>query len=122
MSEDNMRVYVFDSTYNDETDGKLIVNDVNPIPFLNCINPLYIGARQGQVERMRKLIDKEKLGGNSIGYWNLTGNPGYVTKKGKLNLEAFKAHDVIMFADPSRVHEQYRAAYVAFIDAVKQAL
>lgn len=121
MKEENMKVYVFDSTY-DDSDGTLKINDVNPIPFLNCISPLYIGARQGQVNRMKELINKNKLGGESIGYWNLTGNPGYVTKKGKLNTEAFKKHDIVLFAHPDRVHEQYRKAYIAFIEEVKKVM
>jgi len=121
MNEDNMRVYEFDSIYDDET-GKLNVTDASAISFLNSTNPLYIGARQGQVTRMKELIESSKLGGCSVGYWNLTGNPGYITKKATLNLEKLREHDVIIFAHRGRVHEDFREAYGVLIDAVRKEI
>lgn len=118
--EDNMRVYVVESRYEGDLVDGLKITDVPVVPFLNCRNPLYVGVRQGQVNRMKNNIRLDKLDGTSIGFWELKGL--YVSKKGNLNLDAFKQHDVIFFADPSRIHETIREAYTAFVAEVKNAL
>lgn len=115
---ETMKVYTCESRYEDTPEG-LVISDVPPIPYLNCISPLYIGVRTGQVTRMRKNIDREKLGGKAVGYWELSG---LVTRKGKVLLEEFKKYDVIFFADPSRINEKVRDIYTRLIEYVKSNL
>jgi hypothetical protein len=119
-NEDNMRVYVVDSRYEGDLVDGLKITDVPSVPFLNCRNPLYVGVRQGQVTRMKNNIHQEKLDGTSIGYWDLKGS--YVSKKGTINYDAFKNHDVIFFANPDRADETIRSSYASFIEVVKQTL
>jgi hypothetical protein len=117
MKEELMRIYVVNSDYNFSETG-VSVTDVPAIPFLNSRNPLYIGVKEGQVKRMKDNIKNEKLGGLSLGFWELGGTQGFITKKGKLQLDAFRKHDVIFFADPSRIHEKYRNTYMQLIETV----
>ena len=116
-----MRVYVSETVYDDSGDT-LSVTDVPDVPFLNCRNPLYVGVKESQVRRMIRSINREKLGGLSIGFWELCGNPSYVSKKGKINLDQFKTHDVIFFASPSRIHPKFKEKYSELIEAVKSRL
>ena len=118
MKDDDMNIYVCETSYVEEN-GKLIFTDVSSIPFLNSVNPLFIGARTGQVNRMKNLIALEKLGGLSIGWWELAGQNPLVFRSGKINWDKLKEYDVIFFADPSRVHEKIRPSFTAFIEEIK---
>lgn len=118
--EELMRVYIVESRYEGDLETGINVVDVPAVPFLNCSNPLYIGVRQGQVKRMRNNINHEKLGGTSVGFWEL--NPSYITKKGKINWDEFKKHDVIFLASPDRIHDNARPAYSQLIKEVTSAL
>lgn len=119
MSQEvNMRVYIAESRY----DSMNSIVDVSNIAFINSRNPLYIGAKEGQVSRMKNNIHQEKLDGMSVGFWELHQKPGYVTKKGKIQIELFRGHDVIFFADPNRVHEKFREAYKLLIKTVTEQL
>lgn len=111
-TEEIMRVYVVESRYDDQEAG-INVTDVPSVPFINCRNPLYIGVRQGQVNRMKKNIHNEKLGGTALGYWEMTP---YVSRKGKVNLDEFKKHDVVFLASPERCSEKVRPVYAELIN------
>jgi hypothetical protein len=113
-----MRVYVVDSRYTDEA-VVLNISDVPSIPFLNSRFPLYVGVRQGQVLRMQKAIKQEKLGGVSVGIWNLSP---YISKKGKINWDELNKHDVIFFANPDRICEKYTNIYTELIKLVSDRL
>jgi hypothetical protein len=117
-TEGLMRVYIVDTDYSDLKN----IQDVPAIPFLNCRNPLYIGAKDQQIRRMRRAIKQEKLGGIAAGFWELNGNPGFVTKKGDINWSKFKEHDVVFLTNPSRVHESKRVVYERFVELLKAKL
>lgn len=117
-TEGLMRVYVVDTNYSDLKN----IQDVPVVPFLNCRNPLYIGAKEQQVRRVRRAIKREKLGGVAAGFWELNGNPGYITKKGAINWSKLKEHDVIFLANPERVHESKRAVYTQLVEVLKANL
>lgn len=117
-TEELMRVYVVDSRYEGEATSPTIT-DVPPVPFINCRNPLYIGVRRGQVKRMRNNIKNEKLGGVALGYWEMTP---YVSRKGRVNLDEFKKHDVIFLASPDRCHEEFRELYAELVKVVTTSL
>ena len=117
-TEELMRVYVVDSRYEGDLSNLTIV-DVPPVPFINCRNPLYIGVRKGQIKRMRNNIKNEKLGGTALGYWEMTP---YVSRKGKINLDEFKKHDVIFLASPERCHEEFRGLYSELVRVVTSSL
>ena len=117
-TEGLMRIYIVDTDYTDVEN----IQDVPVIPFLNCRNPLFIGAKDQQVRRMRRAIKREKLGGISAGFWELNGNPGYVTKKGVINWSKLREHDVVFLSNPSRVHESKRDIYTRFVEILKNNL
>lgn len=100
-----MRTETFQSIYNTP-------NDIQDVPdhFLTGTNPLYIGAKYGQVQRVRKLLDETDKKGFAIGVWDLE-KLGYLTKDGKLNTGLFKSHGYVCGASPDRVPEQFREAY-----------
>ncbi len=111
-----MQVFICDSNYDDAAN----IQDVQVVPFLNCRNPLYIGAKEGQVNRMKNAIAREKLGGTSLGFWELnTTDTVYLSKKGKLDASKFKEHDMVFLSNPSRVHEKYRAMYSELVAQIQ---
>lgn len=117
-----MNIYISQTVMMEAEDGQLSFSDVHPVAFLNSKMPLYIGARTGQVNRMKKNIEQNKLGGSSVGWWELAGKNAFVHRSGKINLDKFKEYDVIFFADPERIHDSLKKSYENFITAVKRGL
>lgn len=116
--EPQMRVYVTNTVYDDDDYTKPAL-DILSIPFIEARNPLYIGTRTSQVNRVAKLITEEKLDGTSIGYWELVGEPTYLTKKGKLHVENLRKHDVIFISNSDRCDAKYKKVYEDLIKALK---
>ncbi len=117
-----MLVCTFSTQYPDTTTGEFI--DVPAIPFINSTYPLYIGVREGQVKRVQKRIEREKLGGVSLGYWELHHGEGkaYLTRQGKLNWDLLKKHDVIIFSDSDRIDPKHTDLYKELISTVSAKL
>lgn len=109
-----MNVQIVESVYYGIQD----VGDVNNKDFLKKKNPLYIGAREGQVVRMRKLLDDNDKKGFALGVWEL-GELGYLNTDGSLNKNLFKLHDEVYCARSERVHEQFRPAYERLVEALR---
>jgi hypothetical protein len=103
-----MKVHIVDSVYNNLKD----ITDVPDLSMLNT-NPLYIGARKGQVVRTNKLDNF-----TSVGYWELE-QFGYLDNKGLVRKNVFKKHDAIYITNPQRVDTKYRAAYQNLIETLK---
>lgn len=95
----------------DYTDLKNIDNVTN-LSFQDAVNPLYIGTRLGQVERMKEKMHREKLFGKAIGVWEMKP---FLNKDGTLNAKKFQDFDGVFFSDPSRVHESIREQYEMLI-------
>lgn len=109
-----MQVIVTNTDYSDKDN----IRDVPSEEFLASRNPLYIGGRVGQVKRMRKNIKQDKLGGIAVGFWELKGNPGYITKRGTVNWDQLQNHDVVFISSSDRVEKDVRAAYQRFLDTL----
>jgi hypothetical protein len=116
--EEPMRVYVVESRFEGDMNN-LTITDVPSVPFLNCRNPLYIGVKTGQVKRMRNNIKNEKLGGTALGFWEMLP---YVSRKGKVNFDEFKKHDVVFLASPERCHEQFKELYSELVKVITSSL
>lgn len=112
--EFKMSVFVCETTYPEEMGEGLW--DVPSIPFFESTNPIYIGVRTGQVSRMKKAISQEKLGGQSVGFWEV------ITKKGKINWDLLRSHDAVFIASPTRCHEKFREQYSQLVDIIKATL
>ena len=110
-----MQVVVCETRYPEEAGEEGLHWDVPTIPFLAARNPLYVGVKDQQVSRMKKAIEAEKLGGTSVGFWEL------ITKKGKLNWELIRAHDVVFISSPSRAHESFRDKYTELLESIVSA-
>ncbi len=95
----------------DYTDLKNIDNVTN-LSFQDTVNPLYVGTRIGQVERMKEKMHREKLFGKAIGVWEIKS---FLNKDGTLNAKKFGDFDGVFFSDPSRVHESIREQYELLI-------
>jgi hypothetical protein len=103
-----MKVHTVDSVYQNLKD----ITDVPDVSMLNS-NPLYIGARKGQIMRVNQLDNF-----TSIGYWELQ-QFGYLNSKGILRKEVFRKHDVIYAANPDRVDPKYRSVYQRLIETIR---
>jgi len=95
-----MLVNVVKSDYSD-------IKNITDVPdsFNEAKNPLYLGAREGQVKRVRK-----KGKGFACGVWEL-GEFGLLTPTGELDNTLWERHDAVFAADPQRVPEKFRATY-----------
>ena len=129
MNEEIMRVYVCEAApmSTEETELKaFLINrkeGAQVIPLENCgTNPLFIAVNEGQQIRMQKNFEATTLDGSSVGYWSLTGQAGYLSKNGVLNKEKFTSHAVVFFANPERVHPQFRGAYMDLIQKVREMM
>lgn len=91
-----------------------IDNVTNP-SFQDAVNPLYVGTRVGQVERMKERMHKEKLFGQAIGLWEMKP---FLNKNGTINPQKFADFDLVFFSDPERVHESLRAQYTFLINDI----
>ena len=113
--EIKMKVCIVHSVYENLQN----VSDIPP-DFMEAKNPLYVGAREGQVKRVSTLLEKfpNELQGKAVGFWELDKS-GYLSESGELNKSAFKEHDVIYFASPSRVEKQARNTYERLMWVVK---
>jgi hypothetical protein len=105
-----MKVVVCETRYPDIAGENL--EDVPNLAFQLAVNPIYIGVKDQQVERMKKTINQEKLGGSSVGFWEV------ITRKGKVNLEKLREHDVVFIAAPTRAHESFRDKYAELVDFI----
>jgi hypothetical protein len=74
----------------------------------NVSNPLYIGVRLGQVERVRKRF-KLKNQGRAIGFWDLY-KLGYITSNGKPTDKCLR-HDAIIGGSIDRVPDLLKSLY-----------
>lgn len=108
-----MKTETFESIYNSPTD----IQDV-PEHFLTGENPLYIGAREGQVTRVRKLLDESGKKGFALGWWELE-KLGYITEVGGINRGLFKSHGYVCAAAPERVVEEARFSYEKLLWVLK---
>lgn len=110
-----MKVYVCETAYPEQMFDKpatMMAWDVPSIPFIGAINPIYIGVKDQQVARMKKLINQEKLGGSSVGFWEI------ITKKGKVNWEKLREHDAVFIAGPGRVHPDWKDKYTELVEHI----
>jgi hypothetical protein len=108
-----MKVTIVDSDYSHSP-----IRDI-PEEFLILNNPLYIGARDGQVYRVHQIIDGYKGVGNSIGWWELHRFK-YITEDGKINFDKFDKHDGLFIANPDRVHEAMKETYFRLINELEK--
>jgi len=102
-----MQFVICESDYSD-----LPVQDVPELPFQAAKLPLYIGVKEQQVNRMKNKIDREKLGGNSIGFWEL------LSKKGTIKWDMLRDHDMVFICAPDRCHELFRGEYSRLVDTL----
>jgi hypothetical protein len=108
-----MEVQVVESFYAQD-----VVFDVPTYALQQFRNPIYIGARTGQVARVHKIMAEKKIPGVCIGAWEL-GDYGYLDEDGRLNVRAFRQHGMIFMARSERVHEAMRPAYQRLIETLK---
>lgn len=110
-----MKVVITESDYTNPDK----IKDV-PETFLTDENPLYIGAREGQVKRVFDLIGeyRENKKGESVGIWDLAFY-GYLYKDGLVNTGKLKEHDVIYMTHPNRVALRFRDEYARLLEYLK---
>jgi hypothetical protein len=109
-----MKVKVVESFY-----AKDVVFDVPTYELQQTFKPLYIGARMGQVGRVHKIMAEKKISGVSIGAWEL-GEYGYLNEDGTLNKTNLVCHGAIFMAEPERIPETYRDAYIRLLETLKE--
>lgn len=108
-----MQVHIVESFYSVE-----VVFDVPTYALQQLRNPLYIGARVGQVARVHKILAEKKITGVSIGAWEL-GKFGYLNEDGTLNKTNLKRHGVVFMAEADRIPEKFRPAYEHLVKAIE---
>ena len=108
-----MNIKVVESFYAQE-----VVFDVPTYELQQTKNPLYVGARVGQVARVHKIMAEKKIAGRSIGVWEL-GEYGYLDEDGRLIKSAFRKHGKIFFAQPERVPLEFRDAYMRLLNKLE---
>ena len=108
-----MKVTVAESFYADA-----VVFDAPRYLLQQTRNPLYIGARIGQVGRVHRLLEQDKITGMSLGAWEL-GEYQYLNSNGTINKEKFLNHGAIFVAEADRIPEKFRPAYVRLLEALQ---
>lgn len=108
-----MQVKIVESFYAED-----IVFDVPTYQLQQVRNPLYIGARVGQVARVHKLMADKKIGGVSIGAWEL-GEYGYLDAEGRLNKTNILKHGTVFVARAERIPAEFRDAYTRLLEAIE---
>jgi hypothetical protein len=111
--ESVMKVNVVESFYSEE-----LVFDVPTYALQQVRNPLYIGARTGQVGRVHKIMAEKKIAGVSIGAWELE-KYGYLNEDGTLNKTNLKRHGIVFMARPVRIPAHAKLAYLRLINALE---
>lgn len=106
-----MKVFRTESIYSKE-----VIFDVPRVAILNTRYPLYIAAREGQRDRVQKLLGDS---GKAIGWWELA-TQGYIRLDGSLNTDAFLTHGAVFVAEPDRVIDVMRATYNKLVESIKE--
>lgn len=103
-----MKVNIVNSDYSDMEN----IIDV-PSEYLESKEPLYLGARKGQVLRVRNLNH-----GCAVAPWELN-DYFLLDSNGDLVTSSWKRHTEIFAVDPERVTERYRKVYERLIWKLK---
>lgn len=103
-----MKTEEFESIYYSPQD----IVDV-PKNFMSEENPLYIGGREGQVQRVRKMLDKADKKGFALGVWELE-KLGYLTSRGEINTSLMKLHGFVCTTSSDRIPIDAREAFERF--------
>jgi hypothetical protein len=101
-----VKVIICESDY-----GKDLIVDI-PEEAVKGHYCLYIGARTGQVRRVRQ---KNVV---ACGWWDLK-EAGLLEENGRINKKLFQSFDMILFAHPNRVYGPVRKLYENLIDVVR---